>query len=108
MDYYCSICKEAISEQVQQYSMNRFGKALCIEHQKTALPKKQYFCSECKKTITHEEFKFSLRNFDKPLCRDCQPEIEEKVSAAPRKFPGTYKIEVNERHSEKKTQGNQN
>ena len=100
MGYCCSICKEVISERVQQYSMKRFGKALCIEHQKTAVPKKQYFCSECKQTITHEEFKFSLRNFDKPLCRNCQPEIEEKISAAPRKFPG----EVNESTSEKKTQ----
>lgn len=103
MGHYCSICKEVISEQVQQYSMNRFSKALCIEHQKTAVPEKQYFCNECKQAITYGEFKFSPRNFDKPLCRDCQPEIEEKVSAAPRKFPGTYKIEVNESTSEKKT-----
>jgi hypothetical protein len=85
MGYYCSICKEPISERIHQYSMNHFGKALCIEHQKTATPKKTYFCSECKQTITYGEFKFSVRNFDKSLCRDCQPEIEEKFSAPPQK-----------------------
>jgi len=94
MDYYCSSCKEGISEGVYQYSMNHFSKPLCMQHQRTAVPKKQYFCSECKQTITYGDFKFSLRNFEKPLCWNCQPEIEEKVSAAPRKFPGTYKIEV--------------
>ena len=82
--------------------MDRFGKALCMEHQKTAAAEKRYFCSECEQTITYREFNFSLNNFDKPLCRDCQPEIEEKVSAPPRKFQGTYKIEVNESIPDKK------
>jgi NAD-dependent SIR2 family protein deacetylase len=60
-------------------------------------PKKaetQYYCNECKQSITYGEFNFSTKNFDMPLCRDCQPEIEEKVSVAPKKFQGTYKIEV--------------
>ena len=35
MRYYCSICKETISERVYRYSMDKFGKALCREHQKT-------------------------------------------------------------------------
>jgi hypothetical protein len=84
--YYCCICKEPISEAIQQYSTSHFGKALCIEHQKTATPKKTYFCSECKQTITYGMHKFSQRNFDKALCRDCQPEIEEKLSAPPQNF----------------------
>jgi hypothetical protein len=83
--------------------MDRFGKALCMEHQKTATSETQYTCDECKQTITYGEFKFSTKNFDMSLCRDCQPEIEEKLSAAPRKFQGTYKIEVNEGAPDKKT-----
>jgi len=100
MGHYCSKCKQAITEGVHQYSMDRFGKALCMEHQKTA--ETQYYCNECKQTITYGEYKFSTKNFDMPLCRDCQPEIEEKISAAPRKFQGTYKIEVNEGTPDKK------
>jgi hypothetical protein len=86
MGYYCSKCKHAITEGVHQYSMDRFGKALCMEHQKTATSETQYTCDECKQTITYGEFKFSTKNFDMPLCRDCQPEIEEKISAPPQNF----------------------
>ena len=35
MRYYCNICKEPISERVYHYSMDKFGKALCMAHQKT-------------------------------------------------------------------------
>ena len=38
MGYYCSVCKETISEKVYRYSMDRFGKALCMNHQKTVTP----------------------------------------------------------------------
>ncbi len=91
MDYCCMVCKEAITEREHLYSMEHFNKPLCLQHQ-TIAPRR-YYCSECRKTITYGEFKFSLRNFDKLLCKDCQPEREEKTSAAPKKFRGTYKIE---------------
>lgn len=32
--YQCDECGEAISEKVYQYSVNKFGKALCLKHQK--------------------------------------------------------------------------
>ena len=35
MRYYCNICKETISERVYRYSMDKYGKALCMTHQKT-------------------------------------------------------------------------
>ena len=94
MSYHCSICNEAINEKVNEYSRKHFGKPLCLKHQKIAESQNKHSCSDCGQAITYGEFKFSMRNFDKPLCRDCQPEEEEKVSAAPNKFPGTYKIEV--------------
>lgn len=34
MRYYCSICKQTITENVYRFSMNKYGKALCMEHQK--------------------------------------------------------------------------
>jgi very-short-patch-repair endonuclease len=35
MRYYCSVCNLTISEKVYHYSMERYGKALCMDHQKT-------------------------------------------------------------------------
>lgn len=34
MGYYCSICKEDITEAEFKYSMDKYGKALCRQHQK--------------------------------------------------------------------------
>jgi very-short-patch-repair endonuclease len=35
MRYYCSVCNLTISEKVYHYSMERYGKAFCMDHQKT-------------------------------------------------------------------------
>ena len=35
MGYWCSFCKQGISEAEYKYSMQHFGKALCFRHQKT-------------------------------------------------------------------------
>jgi hypothetical protein len=104
MGYYCSLCKASITEGVHQYSMDRFGKALCVKHQKTGTSETQYTCNECKQTITYGEFKFSIKKFDMPLCRDCQPEIEEKLSAPPQKYQlnKTSKIEFGRSSSKTK------
>jgi hypothetical protein len=94
MSHCCSVCKEPISEGINNYSTTKFGKPLCLKHQANAVPLKTYYCSDCKSAIEYGEYKFSLKHFDKPLCRDCQPEEEEKFSAPPQKFKGTYKIEI--------------
>jgi hypothetical protein len=95
MEYNCIVCKKSISQRVHQYSMDNFGKPLCMEHQKTAANKKRYFCCECNRVISYGEFKFSQSNFNLPLCRECQPEKEEKVSAPPQRYQlnKTSKIE---------------
>ena len=36
--FFCSVCKDNISEQVHDFSMKRFGVALCMNHQKTVTP----------------------------------------------------------------------
>lgn len=39
MRYFCSQCKETISEEVYQFSVDHFSRALCREHQKENNPK---------------------------------------------------------------------
>ncbi len=34
MDYFCSVCKESITPEEYKYSIGKFGKVLCREHQK--------------------------------------------------------------------------
>jgi len=36
--YVCSVCNDNISNQVYDFSMNRFGSALCMNHQKNVTP----------------------------------------------------------------------
>jgi len=38
MRYFCSVCKETISERVCNFSKDKFGIALCMNHQKTVTP----------------------------------------------------------------------
>ena len=34
MGCYCNVCKKPISKDVFSYSMNHFGRSLCLNHQK--------------------------------------------------------------------------
>ena len=40
MNYYCNICKKPISDRVFFYSKKKYGKALCMQHQKSSVPQK--------------------------------------------------------------------
>ena len=35
MEYYCNVCKKIISGEEFHYSMNRYKKALCSDHQRS-------------------------------------------------------------------------
>lgn len=79
MRYYCSVCKETISEKVYEYSIDHFGKALCINHQKMT-PKKQaaphrYVCTVCKEIISENVSRFSTDRFGAPLCLEHQKTV---------------------------------
>jgi hypothetical protein len=37
-NYYCNVCKQAISEKVYTYSNAHFGKPLCMNHQRVVIP----------------------------------------------------------------------
>ncbi|MFX1521781.1 MAG: hypothetical protein ACFFCD_17890 [Promethearchaeota archaeon] len=95
--FYCSICKEKISEKVTDYSIRHFGKALCMNHQREANPrntksyenktqhKTTYYCSQCRKSITYKVYEYSTRHFNEALCYGCQPVIEKTHGVPPRK-----------------------
>ena len=69
MRYYCSECKKTIELKVYGYSKDKFGKALCLEHQKTykgapenrAKPKVMYK-SKTKATPEAKKLFFALKN----------------------------------------------
>ena len=46
MSYFCSLCKETITPEEYKYSLEKYGKVLCREHQKN--------CKEPNKTSTDE------------------------------------------------------
>src|SRR3990170_3001156 len=71
MQYCCSVCKETISEGVYRFSMDKFGKALCLAHQKK-VPSQELFCSLCKVRIGEPVFDYSLKHFGKALCMSHQ------------------------------------
>ncbi len=75
MGYYCSICKKTISDKVYHYSMDHFGKALCIEHQRAtgqppaptvSVPTR--FCSICNQSISDQVYSYSMDHNGAPLC----------------------------------------
>jgi very-short-patch-repair endonuclease len=79
MRYYCSVCKETMSENVYRYSIDHFGKALCMNHQKTS-PKKEvaphrYVCSICKESISENVSRFSTDRFGASLCMNHQKTV---------------------------------
>jgi len=75
--------------------LRKFGKALCMNHQKdvkhrkanspkkTTQHNKRYYCNECKKAITSKEYDYSMKYFDEPLCYGCQPEKDDTMGVPP-------------------------
>ena len=55
MHYFCSVCKKTISDKVYNYSMDNFGRALCLNHQKTVSPQAIQLSNALKRQgISHE------------------------------------------------------
>jgi len=79
MRYYCSICKEAISEREYNFSTDKYGKALCMTHQQTATGQQgmpqRFFCGVCKNSISSQVYDYSMNHFGYPLCRNHQKTV---------------------------------
>lgn len=100
MRYYCSVCKETISERVYRFSMDKFGKALCMTHQKTYAPRlrasQRYFCDVCGEEISDQVFDFSMKNCGSALCMNHQKTVTPqavKLSKALKSYDVEHKLE---------------
>jgi NAD-dependent SIR2 family protein deacetylase len=67
--YQCCICRECLSENDYENSLEYFGKALCRKHQD--LERQKWVCQKCGKQITRT-VDYSIGHFSKSLCLDCQ------------------------------------
>ena len=84
MRYFCSQCKETISENVYKISKDRYGKPLCMKHQKASLhqqpqprayPKKRFFCFVCKEIVSDQVYDYSMKHSGTPLCMSHQKTV---------------------------------
>lgn len=53
--YYCSLCKEAITKEVFDYSRDKYGKALCIDHQREQSKKRNHSNAASPKPTTEAQ-----------------------------------------------------
>jgi hypothetical protein len=70
MDCRCNLCNEILSENIYEYSLECYGKALCRRYQD--LERQKWVCEACHKQITRTVYEYSIGHFSKPLCVDCQ------------------------------------
>ncbi len=63
--FYCSTCKSAITANVFQYSMDKYGMALCIDHQKSKhQPASTPEAIKLAKALKKRGWKVELEKFD--------------------------------------------
>jgi hypothetical protein len=55
MKYYCAVCNQDIPEKVNQYSIKKFDKALCRDHQKEQKGEKEKIIEEGSSGKTHSK-----------------------------------------------------
>ena len=106
--YYCTICKETISNNVYNFSKNRYGKPLCMTHQKTiaipppppkTYPQKNYFCHVCNETISEPVYDYSRNHFGAALCMRHQKTVTPqaiKLSNALKNLDVKHKLEYSD------------
>ncbi|HVP92119.1 MAG TPA: DUF559 domain-containing protein [Acidobacteriota bacterium] len=100
MRYYCSVCKETISERVYRFSMEKFGRALCIDHQKPFTPQSRIseknLCTVCKESISNQVYDYSMKHYGSALCMNHQKTVTPqalKLSKALTSFDVEHKLE---------------
>lgn len=112
MRYYCSVCKETISDKVYEFSKNNYGKALCMAHQKTTFPppppppsrtyvSKSYFCYVCKEPISEQVYSYSTQHCGTALCMKHQKTVTPealKLSSALKNLEVKHTLEAYDGH----------
>lgn len=98
MRYFCNICKRIITKKVYAYSIDCFGKALCLEHQKEGNAQK-YSCSICRVSISGNVYDFSTNRIGVPLCMYHQKTVSPqaiKLSSALNDLAIKHTLEYND------------
>jgi very-short-patch-repair endonuclease len=112
MRYYCNVCKEDISEKVYQFSKNKYGKALCMAHQKAMVAppppppqrrssQRRYFCYVCKEPISEQVYDFSTNRIGAALCMKHQKTVTPealKLSKALKELEVDHVLEAYDGH----------
>jgi very-short-patch-repair endonuclease len=112
MQYYCSECKATITENVYNFSKNKYGKALCMTHQRTLGPpppppatkfqsNRQYYCYICKESISPQVCDYSTKNLGTALCMKHQKTVTPealKLSRALRSLEVEHILEAYDGH----------
>jgi very-short-patch-repair endonuclease len=118
MRYFCSVCKETISDNVYNFSMKKFGKALCMVHQKTIAPPpsiqptrctpptsmhqtRGYSCSVCGDNISGQVYDYSIAHNGAALCMNHQKTVTSqalKLSKALKSFDVQHTLEYSDGH----------
>jgi very-short-patch-repair endonuclease len=112
MRYFCSECKETITENVYNFSQNKYGKALCMTHQRTITPPppppeiryqndRQYFCYICRESISSQVYEYSTKNLGTALCMTHQKTVTPeaiKLSKALRDLEVKHELEAYDGH----------
>ena len=106
MQKYCSQCKATISENVYNFSKDRYGKPLCLKHQKASLrkspsprayPKKRFYCFVCKEIVSDQEYDYSMMHSGTVLCMKHQKTVTPeaiKLSKALKNLEVQHTLEV--------------
>lgn len=86
MEYYCKVCNQRMSENVYDYSMRHFGRALCMEHQRNTSrgEAKRFLCRLCKQRISETVYNYSMRHFGKALCINHQKNASRNKPNSPK------------------------
>jgi very-short-patch-repair endonuclease len=98
--YLCNVCKQPISDKVNNYSLSHYGKPLCMTHQRSVIPQ-TCSCIVCKRTITEPVFKFSTEHFGAPLCMNHQKTVTPqaiRLSNALNSFEVKHELEYDDGH----------
>jgi hypothetical protein len=74
------------SDNVYTYSLNHFGRPLCMRHQE--LQKQSLSCQNCKQPIDSTVFYYSIGRFGKPLCMHCQKVLDRMPQKGENTFDG--------------------
>lgn len=93
--YECSHCKSKINQRIYDYSIKKYGVALCLNCQKASSKNNNKptdnnsqntnitsCCTDCKNKISQNVYKYSIEKYGTPLCMNCQDKRKNQIKSA--------------------------